>query len=117
MTTQTIKVNATDSITFLDNVQEVVKRGATRKQGTYVYLNSIPFMAEFEVEVGEIGSEWTDNGPHIFAIPVEYPPFTKEQLEALPWEDFKRVLFNTKGIKGRDRLVMQNQYLKATNQI
>ena len=46
------------------------------------------------------------------ALNPEGLPWTKEQLEDLPWNFFKKVVKN-KGITGRDRLVMQRQYLEA----
>lgn len=46
------------------------------------------------------------------ALNPEGLPWTKEQLEDLPWNFFKKVV-KTKGITGRDRLVMQRQYLEA----
>ena len=48
----------------------------------------------------------------MFALNPEGLPWTKEQLEDLPWNFFKKVV-KTKGITGRDRLVMQRQYLEA----
>ena len=46
------------------------------------------------------------------ALNPEGLPWTKEQLEDLPWNFFKKVV-KTQGITGRDRLVMQRQYLEA----
>lgn len=113
---QDIKVSGVSSIEFLKTCQEVWERGARYKEGTYVALNTMPLMAEFVVEIDEnnLDSEWKDNGPWIRAIPVSKAKFvySKEELEELSWEDFKRVVKEATGATGRDRGVLSATYLK-----
>ena len=115
---QTIKIQATDSISFLKLAQEVILRGARYNETTYVYVNTLPMMAEFFIEIPEDKpwTQWTDNGPGIFAIPipvtVEKPVrLTKAELDALDWEQLKEVCKDAFGITGRDRGVLISKYL------
>lgn len=117
---QNINVQATNQIEFLQKVQEVIIRGARYKEGTYVSLKTLPMMAEFTVEIGEDpNAEWKDKGPHIWAVPLPQNKlvYTKEQLEALDWESFKKLVKDTTGETGRDRNLLITKYLKHTNQI
>ena len=118
MALQTIKIQATDSISFLKLAQEVILRGARYNETTYVYVNTLPMMAEFQVEIPDekLWTQWTDNGPNIFAIPLKIDKpkpvrLTKAQLEALSWDDLKTEVNDAFGITGRDRGVLQSKYL------
>ena len=117
---QTIKVQAVDNIQFLKTVQEVITRGARYDETTYVYLNTMPLMAQFIVELDEDNAEqvWKDNGPWIFAVPLAKKEFkySKEQLEEMDWDELKKVVKDTYGITGRDRNVLINQYLKQAEE-
>lgn len=117
---QNINIQATSPIEFLQKVQDAIIRGARYKEGTYVSLKTMPLMAEMTVEIGEDpNAEWKDNGPHIWAIPLPQNKlvYTKEQLEALDWEAFKKLVKDTTGETGRDRNLLASKYLKFTGQI
>jgi hypothetical protein len=117
---QDINVQATCPIEFLQRVQEAIIRGARYKEGTYVSLKTLPLMAEMIVEIGEDPqNEWKDKGPHIWAIPFPKTQlvYSKEQLEALDWEVFKKLVKDTTGESGRDRNLLTSKYLKYTNQV
>lgn len=118
MALQQIKIQATDSISFLKLAQEVILRGARYNEKTYVYVTTLPMMAEFEVEIPDekLWTQWTDNGPNIYATPLKVLTpkpvrLTKAKLEELSWEDFKEEVKNAFGITGRDRGVMLAKYL------
>lgn len=55
-----------------------------------------------ESEDGEVDLSTNDDGQ----------PWTKEQLEDLDWDIFKKVMKASFGITGRDRAKMQRQYLE-----
>lgn len=117
---QNINIQATSPIEFLQKVQEAIIRGARYKEGTYVSLKTLPLMVEMTVEIGDDPeAEWKDNGPHIWAIPFPKTKlvYNKEQLEALDWESFKKLVKDTTGETGRDRNLLITKYLKHTNQI
>lgn len=98
-------VGGTDPITTISKVIEWAKKGASLKEGTYPRLNSIPHRVVMEIE--------TDNaveGDAFTIVKVIRYSLTKEELESLSWEDFKRELRKV-GITGRDRAVMQTKYL------
>ena len=57
----------------------------------------------------EVDEEGDDSGVSL-ALNPEGKPWTKEQLEDLDWNSFKKVV-KTQGISGRDRQRMTRQYL------
>lgn len=119
MPTQTIKVQAVDSITFVKTIQEVVARGARYDDSTYVYVNTMPMMAEFTVDIPEdkVQEQWTDNGPNIYALklPIVKFKYSKEQLNDLSWEDFKTVCSSV-NIGGKSRDLMTRKYIDSVTQ-
>ena len=114
---QRIVVQAFSPVDFMKACQEVILRGAKFNESTYPTLSqsafSNEFSAEFLVEV-DVETEWKDKGPVIQAYPAPLI-YTKEQLEELEWDTFKRVLLRS-DVKGRDRVVMTTKYLQVTGQ-
>lgn len=119
MPKQTIKVQAVDSITFVKAIEDVVSRGGRYDDTTYVYVNTMPMMAEFTVDIPEdkVNEQWTDNGPNVYALklPIVKFKYTKEQLDELSWEDFKQVCSSV-NIGGRSRDPMTRKYLESVTQ-
>lgn len=115
---QDIKITATNPIEFFKVAQEAIIRGARYKSNTFVSLTSLPLMAELQVEVEDPENQWKDNGPHIWAIPIVVPVkvYTKEELDDLDWESFKKLVKEVTGETGRDRNLLITKYLKHTNQ-
>lgn len=118
MALQQIKIQATDSISFLKLAQNVILRGARYNEKTYVYVTTLPLMAEFQVEIPDekLWTQWTDNGPSVYATPLKILTpkpvrLTKAQLEALDWDSFREECKNAFGLTGRDRGVLQSKYL------
>lgn len=113
---QDVKITATDPIEFLKVCQEAIIRGARYKAGTYVSVKTLPLMAEMTVEIEEDKPEtqWKDNGPNVWAIPLTQKEFfySKEFLEALPIEEIRPILAS-RGIKGRDKKQMIREYLES----
>ncbi len=100
-------VQGNDSIgfNFLQNVVEMANKGAKLQEGKAPTMR-FPYSAWMTLETEEL----MEDRPGIrFQIIVE--KFTKEQLDEMEWEDFKRVLKKV-GLGGRKRDVMTNQYLK-----
>jgi len=82
---------------LLDQLRE--KEKAAEKEG-----------GNFSVEQKE---EEIDNS---LALNPEGNPWTKEQLEDLEWDVFKKVVKQAFGITGRDRLKMTRQYLDKVSE-
>ena len=82
---------------LLDQLRE--KEKAAEKEG-----------GNFSVEQKE---EEIDNS---LALNPEGNPWTKEQLEDLEWDIFKKVVKQAFGITGRDRLKMTRQYLDKVSE-
>lgn len=65
-----------------------------------------------EKEVGNFSVEQKEEEiDNSLALNPEGNPWTKEQLEDLEWDVFKKVVKQAFGITGRDRLKMTRQYL------
>lgn len=90
---------------FLQNIAEYAAKGATLD---FKYPTSIRFpqkaMMNYETD------EYLITSPDIQVIPIDLE-YTKEMLEALDWEVFKRTVAKA-GVGGRARDIMTNQYLK-----
>lgn len=72
---------------------------------------SAPYAAELEVEVVK-GKEFVST-PHLHAIPVPVTTFNKTQMEEMVWDDFREAC-NALGVKGRERAVMLEEYLRKS---
>lgn len=94
---------------FIENVVKLANKGATLQEGKLPRC-SFPHSAWMYLETDEI---MEDSPGFTFQIISEI--FTKEQLEAMDWQDFKRIV-NKAGVKGKDRQLMTNKYLQATDQ-
>lgn len=100
-----------DSIgyTFAKNLVKLANKGAVLQEGKVPCLR-FPYSAWLEYETDE---EMQDEPGIRYQIVQE--TLSKEQLEALDWESFKRHLRRV-GITGRDRSLMTSKYLKQTGQ-
>ncbi len=102
-----VKGNDSIGFNFLKNVVEMANKGAKLQEGKVPTMR-FPYSAWMTLETKEI----MEDKPGIrFQIIVE--KFTKEQLDEMEWEDFKRVLKRQYGLGGRNRDQMTKQYLKA----
>ena len=116
---QTIRVVGTEAVSWFKSVQEAIIRGARYKEKTYPSFQSMPFIVEMEIDVplDKMDKVWDDNGPIIFAVPLDKNQFiySREQLEEMEWNTLKKVV-GYWGISGRERNTVINLYLKATGQ-
>ena len=92
---------------FLKNVVELANKGAVLAEGKVPSLR-FPQSAWMVIETEEL---LEDKPGFQFQIIEEY--LTKDQLEALEWDDFKHKVKRQFGISGRNRTIMTRQYLKA----
>lgn len=125
MAIQQINVSAVNPIDFVNRILELGAQGAKLKGNTYPRIKGIPFSAQLVIEVEENAP--VENSPGVNAIPVakqtqddtdeikDVKVFTKEELEALDWADFRKVVGDV-GVSGRQRNVMTAQYLKKTSE-
>lgn len=115
MAIQTINVTGADPISFINRVIELAAQGAVLKEKTFPRLQGKPFAIQMQIEVE--GSEEIQKAPGVNPLPVPLSDkvYTKEELESMEWEQFKKVT-KSKGISGRDRVVMTTKYLQVTEQ-
>lgn len=104
-----VYVTGTDNIgyAFMQNVVEVVSKGATLKADTTPCMR-FPYSAWFFLETEEL---MQDKPGVKFQIIEE--KYNREQLDAMSWDELKKVVKKSYGITGRDRAVLSREYLKA----
>ncbi len=110
---QEIKITSHDANTFLFLIEEMVSKGGKVLKG-YPFL-SLPYTAYFEfINKDYIQSKpgVIDLGRKVMEDAVAVANYTKEQLEEMDWDAFRAVC-KVFEIKGRERAVMIEQYLKA----
>jgi uncharacterized protein YbcV (DUF1398 family) len=90
---------------FMKNVVSLANKGAVLQEGKVPFMR-FPHQAFMYFETDEL----MENTPG-FQYQIIQEIFTKEQLDEMDWETFKRVLKKV-GIGGRTRDVMTTKYLK-----
>ncbi len=110
---QEVIITAHDANIFLSLVEEMVSKGGKVLKG-YPFL-SLPYTASFEfINKEHIPARpgVQDLGRKVMADAVAVANYTKEQLEEMDWDAFRAVC-KVFDIKGRERDVMVEKYLKA----
>lgn len=112
---QQLTLTATNPVDFVERLIELASKGAKLKENTFPRIAACPYIVQLEIEV-EIDKELQSSpGITAFPLPLSEKIITKEELEALDWEKFKKVC-KSRQISGRDRAVMTTKYLQATGQ-
>lgn len=106
---QKLLVSAGDPIKFTETIIDLASKGAKLKPKSYVFVKHYPLHCEMEIYVE--ADEQLESTPNVTAIPVPVS-FTKEELEAMEWEQLKDVC-KTVGITGRNRDKLVKDYLSA----
>jgi hypothetical protein len=109
---QTVKVVSHDANTFLRDVEDMIQKGGRVLFG-HPFL-SLPYEATFEFINKEYVTERPgiiDYGRAVMEEAVRVANYTQEQLEMMDWDAFRDVC-KVFGIKGRERSVMIEQYMK-----
>ena len=92
---------------FMRNVVALANKGAVLQEGKVPFMR-FPFQAFMYYETDEL----MENTPG-FQFQRIQEIYTKEQLDAMSWDEFKHVLKRDFNITGRNRDLMVRQYLKA----
>lgn len=92
---------------FIKNVTALANKGAVLKEDKVPCLR-FPHSAWFSLTTDEI----LEDTPG-FKVQVVSEKLTREQLDELEWEDFKKLLKRQYNIGGRNREQMTRQYLKS----
>lgn len=95
---------------FMRNVVALANKGAVLQEGKVPFMR-FPHQAFMYFETDEL----MENSPG-FQFQRIQELYTKDQLEAMEWDDFKMVLKRDFGITGRNRQLMTREYLKAAGQ-
>lgn len=95
---------------FMKNVVALANKGAVLQEGKVPFMR-FPFQAFMYYETDEL----MENTPG-FQFQRIQELYTKEQLDAMSWDEFKHVLKRDFNITGRNRELMVRQYLKAVGQ-
>lgn len=95
---------------FLKNVVALANKGAVLQEGKVPFMR-FPHQAFMYLETDEL----MENTPG-FQFQRIQEVYTKEQLDAMSWDEFKHALKRDFNITGRNRELMVRQYLKAVGQ-
>ena len=95
---------------FMRNVVALANKGAVLQEGKVPFMR-FPHQAFMYFETEEI----MENTPG-FQFQRIQELYTKEQLEAMEWDDMKHVVRRDTGLTGRSRDLLIRQYLKAVGQ-
>ena len=95
---------------FLKNVVALANKGAVLQEGKVPFMR-FPFQAFMYYETDEL----MENTPG-FQFQRIQEIYTKEQLDAMSWDEFKHALKRDVNVTGRNRELMVRQYLKAVGQ-
>ena len=95
---------------FMRNVVALANKGAVLQEGKVPFMR-FPHQAFMYFETDEL----MENTPG-FQFQRIQEIYTKEQLDAMSWDEFKHVLKRDVNVTGRNRDLMVRQYLKAVGQ-
>lgn len=95
---------------FMKNVVALANKGAVLQEGKVPFMR-FPHQAFMYFETDEL----MENTPG-FQFQRIQELYTKDQLDAMSWDDFKHVLKRDVNVTGRNRDLMTRQYLKAVGQ-
>lgn len=95
---------------FMRNVVALANKGAVLQEGKVPFMR-FPHQAFMYFETDEL----MENTPG-FQFQRIQELYTKDQLDAMSWDDFKHVLKRDVNVTGRNRDLMTRQYLKAVGQ-
>lgn len=95
---------------FMKNVVALANKGAVLQEGKVPFMR-FPFQAFMYYETDEL----MENTPG-FQFQRIQEIYTKEQLDAMSWDEFKHVLKRDVNVTGRNRDLMTRQYLKSVGQ-
>lgn len=110
MAQQIVNLTFGSPVDFVNKVLEMGKQGYTLHENTYPRLKGFPITASLVIETDKTVEQ--SPGVQTIPVPLKDSVFTAEDLEAMEWEDFKDAV-QSRGVKGRQRAVMQAKYLKA----
>lgn len=107
---QRLILRTADRMLFVSELLRLGSQGAHLVVGT-VPTMSAPYSAELELEVVK-GKELVST-PFVHAIPLPVTTYSKAQMEEMIWDDFREAC-NALGVKGRERAVMLEEYLRKS---
>lgn len=110
MAKQVVNIKYGSPVDFVNKVLEMGKEGYTLHDNTFPRLKGFPITASFVIETDKTIEQ--EPGVQTIPVPLKDSVFTAEDLEAMEWDEFKEAV-KSRGIKGRQREVMQAKYLKA----
>lgn len=105
---QRLIVRTADRRLYIEELLKLGKLGAVLAPNSVPHMG-IPFSAELVVEV-QSGKEFQST-PTVHALPLPITTYSKDVMEAMVWDDFREAC-NKLGVKGRERAVMLEEYLR-----
>ena len=112
---QKITLFSADPLTLVAKLEEYILAGARVDPTEYASLRSLPMRVGLYVEGPADKDNWlwkNDAYLNCFGIDVAEFTYDAKALEALEWNDFRKVC-NAVGVKGKERAKMTKEYLAA----
>lgn len=112
---QKITLFSADPMVLIAKLEEYILAGAKVDPTEFAHLRTLPMRIGLYVEGPADKDDWLwKNDAHLNCFGIDVAEFTYDAkaLEALEWNDFRKVCAAV-GVKGRDRAKMTKEYLAA----
>jgi len=112
---QKITLFSADPMILIAKLEECILAGAKVDPNEFPHLKTLPMRIGLYVEGPADKDDWLwKNDPYLNCFGIDVAEFTYDAkaLEALEWNDFRKVC-SAVGVKGRDRAKMTKEYLAA----
>lgn len=112
---QKITLYSADPMTLIAKLEEYILAGAKVDPNEFTHLRTLPMRIGLYVEGPADKDDWlwkNDAYLNCFGIDVAEFTYDAKTLEALEWDDFRKVCAGV-GVKGKERAKMTKEYLAA----
>jgi hypothetical protein len=112
---QKITLFSADPMTLIAKLEEYILAGAKVDPTEFTHLRTLPMRVGLYVEGPADKDDWlwkNDAYLNCFGIDVAEFTYDAKGLEALEWDDFRKVCAGV-GVKGKERAKMTREYLAA----
>lgn len=112
---QKITLFSADPMILVAKLEEYILAGAKVDPTEFAHLKTLPMRVGLYVEGPADKDDWLwKNNAYLNCFGIDVAEFTYDSkaLEALEWNDFRKVCAAV-GVKGRDRAKMTKEYLAA----
>lgn len=112
---QKVTLFSADPMTLIAKLEEYILAGAKVDPNEFAHLRTLPMRIGLYVEGPADKDDWLwKNDPYLNCFGIDVAEFTYDTpgLEALEWDDFRKVC-GAVGVRGKERAKMTKEYLAA----